>query len=195
MSKDTNQQVERQRIVIVPGMGCVPVRDCNWYAWLEQELKKDPSGRFSVILEDMPDPHGARESQWVPFIQDTLKFDEKTILIGHSSGCEAIMRLLEKDKVRGVILVAACHTDLGDENERASEYYNRPWNWDAIRTNTEWIVQLHSPSDKLIPVVEGRFVAEKLKSEYMELERRGHFMGKQLPEILSVIKKKCCVSQ
>ncbi|CAF1154882.1 unnamed protein product [Rotaria sordida] len=176
MSENTNQQEERQRIIIVPGMGCVPVRDCNWYAWLEQELEKDPTGRFSVILENMPDPHGARESQWVPFIRDRLKFDEKTILVGHSSGCEAIMRLLEKDKVRGVILVAACHTDLGDENERASEYYNRPWDWDAIRGNTEWIVQFHSPSDKLIPVEEARFVADKLKSEYRELERRGHFM-------------------
>ena len=37
------------------------------------------------------------------------------------------MRLLEQDRVRGIILVAACHTDLGDEHEKASEYYNRPW--------------------------------------------------------------------
>jgi predicted alpha/beta hydrolase family esterase len=65
--------------------------------------------------------------------------------------------------------------------------------WDAIQSNTEWIVQLHSPSDKLIPVAEGRFVADKLKSEYMELERRGHFMGQQLPEVLKVIKQKCHV--
>ncbi len=40
---------------------------------------------------------------------------------------------------------------------------------------------------------EGRFVADKLKSDYMELERRGHFMGEQLPEVLKVIKQKCCV--
>lgn len=127
MADNTNQEIECQRIVIIPGMGCVPARDCNWYAWIQDELEKDKSGRFNVILEDMPDPHAARESRWLPFIRDTLKIDNKTILIGHSSGCEAIMRLLEKDKVRGIILVAACHTDLGDENERASEYYNRPW--------------------------------------------------------------------
>jgi predicted alpha/beta hydrolase family esterase len=127
MSDIINQQMEHQRIVIVPGMGCVPARDCNWYAWLQDKLEKDPSDRFNVILEDMPDPHDARESYWVPFIRNTLKIDEKTILIGHSSGCQAIMRLVEKDKVQGIILVAACHTDLGNENERASEYYNRPW--------------------------------------------------------------------
>ena len=65
--------------------------------------------------------------------------------------------------------------------------------WETIRKNAQWIAQLHSPSDKLIPVVEGRFVAEKLQSEYMELERRGHFMSKQLPEVVEVIKKKSLV--
>jgi predicted alpha/beta hydrolase family esterase len=127
MTEASAAQVERQRIIIVPGMGCTPARECNWYAWLQDELEKDPSGRFTVILKDMPDPHAARESYWVPFIRDTLKFDEQTILIGHSSGCQAIMRIMEKHKVRGVILVAACHTDLGSEEEKASEYYNRPW--------------------------------------------------------------------
>jgi predicted alpha/beta hydrolase family esterase len=63
--------------------------------------------------------------------------------------------------------------------------------WDKIRGNADWIVQLHSPSDRLIPVAEGRFVADQLKSEYMELERRGHFMSQQLPELLRIIKEKC----
>ncbi|CAF1300558.1 unnamed protein product [Adineta steineri] len=193
MTENNNQEIERQRIVIIPGMGCTPVRECNWYAWLQEKLWNDSPEKFTVILEDMPDPHKARESYWLPFIRDALKIDEKTILIGHSSGCEAIMRLLEKDKVRGVILVAACHTDLGDEGEKESEYYNRPWDWDTIKSNAEWIVQLHSPSDRLIPVAEGRFVADKLQSEYMELEKRGHFMGHQLPEVLKVIKEKCHV--
>lgn len=127
MADNTNISGERQRIVIVPGMGCVPVRECNWYAWLQDALEKETSNRFEVILQDMPDPHAARESQWLPFIRNTLKVDEKTILVGHSSGCEAIMRLAEKEKIRGMILVAACHTDLGSETERESEYYNRPW--------------------------------------------------------------------
>jgi predicted alpha/beta hydrolase family esterase len=117
-------QMNHYRILIIAGMGCSPVRRCNWYEWLEKELLKKG---FNVILEQMPDPYAARESYWVPFIRETLKVDKDTILIGHSSGCQAIMRLIEKDKVHGVILVSACHTDLGMEIERASEYYNRPW--------------------------------------------------------------------
>ena len=40
-----------------------------------------------------------------------------------------------------------------------------------MRKNTQWIVQLHSKDDKFIPVEEGRFVAKKLKSEYMEFKK------------------------
>jgi uncharacterized protein len=127
MSIDCRQQHEQQRIIVVPGMGCVPVLECNWYAWLRDTLQREFNGRISVIMEDMPDPHGARESQWVPFIRQVLQVDEKSILIGHSSGCEAIMRLVENQKVRGIVLVAAAHTDLGDENEKRSEYFDRPW--------------------------------------------------------------------
>ena len=62
----------------------------------------------------MPDPIKARESIWIPYILDELKADENTVLIGHSSGAEAIMRLAEKHKVFGLVLVSACYTDLGE---------------------------------------------------------------------------------
>jgi pimeloyl-ACP methyl ester carboxylesterase len=64
-----------------------------------------------------------------------------TVVVGHSSGAEAAMRLAETTKLRAIVLVSACHTDLGIESERASGYYSRPWLWDAIRSNTAHIVQ------------------------------------------------------
>ena len=41
------------------------------------------------------------------------------MLVGHSSGAVAAMRLLEKTPLLGAVLVSACHTDLGDAGERA----------------------------------------------------------------------------
>jgi hypothetical protein len=35
------------------------------------------------------------------------------------------MRFAETHRVKGLVLVSACVTDLGVENERASGYYNR----------------------------------------------------------------------
>jgi uncharacterized protein len=66
----------------------------------------------------MPDPVKARRNIWIPFIIKDLGCDENTILIGHSSGAEAIMRLAEDQKVMGIILVSACYTDLGCDSEK-----------------------------------------------------------------------------
>jgi len=68
----------------------------------------------------MPDPNAARRNIWVPHIQDKFGLDENTIIIGHSSGAECAMRLAEVNKLYGIVIVAGCHTDLGDAGERAS---------------------------------------------------------------------------
>lgn len=80
----------------------------------------------------MPDPYGAKKSLWLPYIKDVLKADENTILIGHSSGSMAAIRLLEEMKLYGVVLVCPCYTDLGDKVEKESGYYDTPYDWETM---------------------------------------------------------------
>lgn len=49
------------------------------------------------VLADLARPAG--EKIWLPFMRDRLRVGEKTIVIGHSSGAEAAMRLAENTKV------------------------------------------------------------------------------------------------
>ena len=141
-------------------------------------MKLVESGAFSEVLsEDMPDPVDAKEKIWIPFIVNKLKIDENTVIIGHSSGAEAAMRLLENHKLLGMVLVCACHTDLGSESERAAGYYNRTWEWETIKSNANWILQYHSSDDPFIPIAEANLVAEKLSSEYFKFEDKSHFFA------------------
>ena len=153
----------KPRVIIVPGNGCTPVQQSNWYSYLENRLSQ--SGLFSaVILKDMPDPIEAKEHIWIPYIIDVLGADQNTILIGHSSGAVAAMRLLEKQKLFGCVLVSACHTDLGCESERISNYYSRPWEWNLIRSNSSnFLLQYHSIDDPFIPPSEADHVARMLQ--------------------------------
>ena len=64
---------------------------------------------------------------WVPHLLNHIRVDEHSIIVGHSSGALCAMRLLESQKVYGVVLVSAAHTDLGDDHERLSGYFDRPW--------------------------------------------------------------------
>lgn len=137
----------------------------------------------------MPDPYVARKSIWLPYMRDVLKVDESTILIGHSSGAEAALRFLENDKVAYCVLVSACYTDLGCSNEKASGYYDDPWNWGAISKNAQKIIQYHSKDDKSVPVEEGRHVANAIASEFHELDGKLHFY---YPEDVQEIYTRIC---
>lgn len=110
-----------------------------------------------------------------------LAVDEHTVLIGHSSGAVAAMRLSEEHRTHGVVLVSACHTDLGDGGERASGYYppsGGPWLWDAMKANTGGnIAILHSDNDPFIPLDEAQFVAQNLGVDLRVEPRQSHFFS------------------
>ena len=180
-----------RRVVIVPGNGCSGnVRDANWYGWLEDTLKAE--GHFDeVVLRNMPDPVMARESKWLPFLRGPCGCDAETIVVGHSSGAEAAMRLAETVPLFGIVLVSACWTDLGEESEAIAGYYNRPWEWEAILRNTQFVAQFHSTDDPFIPVSEAQHVADNLAggadSSFSLLEGRSHFF-EPFPELLAELR-------
>lgn len=182
------------RIVIIPGMGCTPVQSSNWYSWLAQEVKSRHQMTVKeCVLRDFPDPYQCKESVWIPFLRDEIGLDEDTILVGHSSGAACAMRLLEQhDKIsflKAVVLVAAAYTDLGEESERRSEYFNRPWNWEKMKQGVSQITCFHSKDDPLIDVSEARHISQKMESEnfeYIEMDGKSHFF-QPWTEILDVL--------
>ncbi len=130
---------------------------------------------------------------WLAYLREEMEVGPDTVLIGHSSGAEAAMRLLESGtKVAGCVLVASCHTDLGVESEAAAGYYNRPWQWDTIRANAGFIVSFHSRDDPLVPFREGAFVAKALGlrpgREFLAFDDREHFWD-YFPELTETITK------
>lgn len=177
-----------KHIVIIPGNGAGDVTNANWYGWARKKL--NALDGVSCQLRNMPDPITARESVWLPFMRDELKCGDETVIIGHSSGAEAAMRFSEKYKVKGIIVVSACVTDLGDENERASGYYDRPWDWEKIKEHTSWRVQFGSTDDPFIPWSEQQQVADGLSSELHKFTDKGHFMNTSFPELIEVTKQK-----
>jgi len=176
------------KVILIHGNGGGTSKDI-WFPYLTQELTKLG---ITVINKDFPDNQLARERYWLPFIKQ-LGADENTILVGHSSGAIAAMRFAEKNKILGSVLVGTYHTDIGDDNEKKSGYFNHPWNWQAIRNNQKWILQFNSTDDPWVPIEEARFVNKKLKTKYFEFTDQGHFGRdydkKTFPELLLAVKE------
>ncbi|KAH3705054.1 serine hydrolase RBBP9-like [Dreissena polymorpha] len=177
-----------QHIVIIPGNGSGDVTRANWYGWAKRKFDQLPD--VTCDLRNMPDPVVARESIWLPFMRDDMRCGEETIIVGHSSGAEAAMRFAEKYPVKGIIVVSACVSDLGDANERASGYYSRPWEWEKIKANTQFRVQFGSTDDPFIPWSEQEQVANGLGSDLHKYDDKGHFMNTAFPQLIDAVKKK-----
>jgi len=180
---------KKLKVVLIHGNG----RGNFYYSW-QPYLKKE-LGKFGIEVDSrrFPESEIAPMNVWLPFLENKIGVDENTVLVGHSSGAVAIMRLLEKRKVKGVLLVGAYHTDLGDKTERKSGYFNTEWQWDKIRNNAEWIIQYASTGDPYIPIEEADYVHNKLKTIYYRYDNQGHFGDdvnkKEFPELLDELKK------
>ena len=75
--------------------------------WLKKELGKNG---FNVTAPKMPNPEEPEIGPWVNKISEIVSPDEEIYFIGHSIGCQTILRYLERldknVKVKGVILIA-----------------------------------------------------------------------------------------
>jgi pimeloyl-ACP methyl ester carboxylesterase len=174
------------KAILIHGNGGGTADDI-WLPWLERELT---ALDVVVINRTFPDNVKARAQFWLPFIE-SLGADERTILIGHSSGAVAAMRYAETHRLLGSILIGVCYTDLGDGGEAASGYYRDPWRWPDIRDNQEWIAIYNSTDDPHIPIAEPRFVAAQLRCSYFEFNDRGHFVdSREFPEVVEYVRVK-----
>ena len=147
----------------------------------------------------MPDPLRARESIWVPFITNELGAGAGTVLVGHSSGAAAALRVAEQTRLAGLVLVAGYDDDLGDDLERASGYFSRPFDWARIRSNCGFVVQFAGRLDTLVPVGAQRKVASALELTpdaekgvdtahwYIEQPTGDHFFSPPFPELVEAI--------
>ena len=83
------------KVIFVPGNGGCTTQD-NWFPRVQADLEK---AGVDVVAASFPDAQLARQSYWLPFLKDELKADENTILVGHSSGAIAAMRLAQEQRL------------------------------------------------------------------------------------------------
>lgn len=170
------------KVVIIHGnMGCTS--ESFWIPWLKSRLRLELP-RVEIKTPNMPDNWIGSEDIWIPYMRDELMCDEETVIIGYSTGAIDAMRYAEQHEILGSILVCPYHTDLNNNIEKLSGYFNRPFDWESIKENQQWIMQFSSTDDPYVPIEESRFIHNKLSTEYHEYNDRKHFMGMEEREIL-----------
>jgi predicted alpha/beta hydrolase family esterase len=100
--------------------------DGDWRPWLATELKKLG---WEVLVPEMPDIDVPIIEKWVGKLASVVgKADRNTYFIGHSIGCQTIIRYLEtiNTPVGGAVFVAGWF-NLNNLEDDDTEKIARPW--------------------------------------------------------------------
>jgi len=190
-----------KKVIIVHGWGGNPSGD--WFPWLKEKLEADS---IKVVVPEIPNSFNPTINNWVSALANAAgNIDENTILVGHSIGCQTILRFVEKlpenTRVGGIILVAAW-LHLTDEtwDEEYTKEIAKPWletpiDFEKIKSHAKNIICIQSEDDPYVPVADAEIFEEKLGAKIIFLKNSGHIAAEDgvtaLPEVIEAINSIC----
>lgn len=186
------QNRDSMKVLILHGWGGTP--HGSWRGWLADQMIVSGSVS-SVGCPELPNADQPRQNEWIATIKEVAEnFDDQTILIGHSLGAVAILRLLESfgdhEKIKAAILVCGFTNDLGIEEIK--DFFKSGFDWEKIRNGAEKFVIINSDNDPYMKIEEGKILHEKLGGELIIEHNAGHINEdagfKEYPRLLEIIK-------
>lgn len=180
-----------KKVIIVHGWGGFPNK--GWFKWLKIELKKK---RFKVIIPIMPNKDQPMITKWVNHLNKISgSIDKDTYFIGHSIGCQTILRYLakkRKTKIGGAIFVAGWFS-LNNLESKEEEKIARPWIKNSINLSNIKIndtVAIFSDNDPYVELKNSEIFKKVFRAKIIVQHNKGHFeesKTKKMPLVLKEI--------
>ncbi len=156
-------------------------KDDGWYPWLDEKIN-DKNNK--VIRFNMPNTENPKIEEWVSELDKQVDIlNKNTYFIGHSIGCQTILRYLENknvDKIGGILFVAPW-LDLLPEAIEDEDSYNTasPWihtniNFDKIKSITNNINCIFSDNDYFVSLSQKEKFEEVLNAKTIVVNDKGH---------------------
>lgn len=171
--------------------------ESDWYQSVKKELE---TYNFEVIIPEMPNTEMPIIEDWVNYLSKMAKLHKSNIFIGHSIGCQTILRFLEKENIQEsrLFFIAPWFNleNLEDEETRAiaNPWISYPINFAKVKENIRYLESFFSSNEPYRCVKENlTILKEKLESKVSTLTNQGHFTeedGKRnFPELVDAIKR------
>jgi len=181
-----------KRVFIIHGWESSPSE--GWFPWLKKELEKRD---FQTKVPAMPETDYPRIDIWVPFLAKLVKNPDKdTYFVGHSIGCQTIMRYLEtiNGKIGGAVFVGGwvSLTPMAirsqEDREIVKPWLEKPIDFEKVKKATRNFVAIFSDNDPFVPLENSKTYKKKLGAKIIIQHNKGHFSGsdniKKLPVVL-----------
>ena len=175
-------------------------KDDGWYPWLDKELSNDNNKIFRF---NMPNADAPKIEEWVSFLDKQVDLlDSNTYFIGHSIGCQTILRYLQTKDVCNIggILLVAPWLDLLEEAIGDEESYNTAYPWLTeeidfmkVKQFTTNITCIFSDNDYFVSLEQKDKFQKLLGANIVIVHNKGHICQAdgiyELEEILAAADK------
>ena len=156
-------------------------KDDGWYPWLDKQLSNENN---IVYRFDMPNTTSPDIDEWVSFLDSKVEsLDENTFFVGHSIGCQTIMRYLQTKnmcKIGGILFVAPW-LELLDFAIEDEESYNvaKPWlntkiDFEKVKQFTNNINCIFSDNDYFVSLNQKDKFEKLLDAKTIVVSGKGH---------------------
>jgi len=186
-----------KRVFIIHGWSGSPHE--HWLPWLSSELVKKGC---EILVPEMPNPDNPVIEQWVAKLSSVVGSPDKdTYFVGHSIGCQAILRYLDLHLeltrvVGGAVFVAGWFNleNLEDESKGiAHPWIEQPIHTTHIKAVLPKSSLIISDNDPYGAFEENKEKFEKLGSKILVLKNAGHICAEdgftELPIALSELEE------
>jgi predicted alpha/beta hydrolase family esterase len=173
-----------KRAFIVHGWGGNPQE--GWFPWLKKELE---GNGFEVVVPELPESDEPRIQNWVPALAAAVGgADDNTYFIGHSMGCQTIVRYLESlpdgIKIGGAVFVAGflkrlTGLETEEEKEIGAHWMESKIDLQKVSTHLQKSVAIFSDNDQFVPLDNREEYENILGSEILIEHNAQHFSGSE----------------
>ena len=152
--------------------------------WLKLETEKQGNVVYAPAMPNADEPE---INAWVGKLKELIKPDIKTILVGHSIGCQAVLRYIETlpadTSIAGVVLIAPwMELDKNTIEEEGQEIVNiaKPWmetpiDFKKVKQHVNKFVCIFSDNDPYVPLSQKDLFERELGAEIIVENNKGHF--------------------
>ncbi len=171
--------MNQKRVFIIHSWGGTPHEPL--YKWLKSELEKKD---FEVVVPEMTNSEKPEIEAWVSKLEEVIGVPNKdTILVGHSIGCQTILRYLERlqpeVKVGGVVLIAPWLTlsnlESDEEQQVAAPWINTSIKEVDVIKHTPKITAIFSDNDPHVHGENIELLRKRFNAEIIVERNMGHF--------------------
>ncbi len=157
--------------------------NANFFPWLKKELE---SRRYKVSVPKLPNTNNPNIAEQADYVIKNCKFDENTILLGHSLGSVIALKVVEQlSKPIKKLILAAGFIEPNTKDRPYVKTFDWKFNLEKIKNNAGQIIILKDKNDKEIRKEAANKLKNAIGGEIIEFEaQEQHICGDKEPAIL-----------